>query len=311
MRLAAITGATGFVGRHVVNAFLKAGWRLRLLSRSYPRFESQGLPVEVIPANLSDEKAFLALAQDADVIIHLAGVVKARDKAGFMNINTGATRAIAHAWRSVQPSAKFILLSSLAAREATLSHYARSKAEGEKAVRASGANYCILRPCAIYGPGDRELLGAFKAASLPFQPMLNTAEARVAMVHVRDVAQAVLAVAENPEIRGEFELCDARIEGYQWGEIIDAVCAACGKTARPFFVPPVLLKAIARGMELRAALTGLPVMLTRHKVREILHHNWGSTHQAQLPAHIWQPRHPLMQGLHETGLWYRQMGWIG
>lgn len=310
--LAAVTGATGFVGRHVVEHFAAAGWRLRLLVRRDPDLACGDRPVELIPGSLSDREALAELVRGADAVIHVAGAIKARNRAGFMTANADGTAAMAAAWRREAPEARFLMLSSLAAREPELSHYAASKAAGEAALRdAAGKGWCILRPAAIYGPGDVETLSVFKATRLPFHPLLNGPEARLTLIHVSDVARGVLAMASAAAPSAVFEMTDGRPEGYSWTEVVGTACAATGHRARPLRIPAGLVRLAGRAGDLAAAITGSAEMLTSQKIREILHPDWSSERASQLPAALWAPHVGLAEGFADAVAWYRAAGWLG
>ncbi len=192
-RLAAVTGITGFIGGHLASELTRRGWRLRVLARSMPRLQRlAGPPVEVVQGSLSDQSALRDLVEGADAVLHLAGAIKGRSRADFMRANAEGTAALAGAWRAHAPDARFVHLSSMAAREPGLSHYAASKHAAEERLQAigAGADWSILRPAVVYGPGDRETLRIFRAASAPVQPMLNGGDARLTLIHVADLARA-------------------------------------------------------------------------------------------------------------------------
>ena len=140
--LVALTGGTGFLGRHVTAAFAAAGWRVRLLAR---RPEAAGRAHETVRGSLSDQGALSALVDGADAVVHLAGAIRARSRTAFMAVNRDGTAAVGRAWRAEAPSARFVLVSSMAAREPGLSDYAASKAAGEAAL--DGESAVVLRPC--------------------------------------------------------------------------------------------------------------------------------------------------------------------
>ncbi|MEM7507138.1 MAG: NAD(P)-dependent oxidoreductase [Pseudomonadota bacterium] len=311
--LAAVTGGTGFLGRHVLTALTEAGWRLRLLVRSDPDLEAGECPVDLIPGDLSDDNALRALCQGADAVIHIAGAIKGRTRADFMQVNEAGTRAVASAWRAGGVSqSRFVLLSSLAAREPGLSYYAASKAAAEVAARQTGdaGRIVILRPSAIYGPGDRETLAVFKAARLPVHPLLNGPEARLTLIHVRDVARAVSLAADGTLPTGCFELTDATTGGYRWADVVGTACAAVGRSRRAFRVPSMALRGVGKLGDLGAALTGSAEMVTSQKTREILHSDWSSLPEEQPPSHLWRAEIPLDEGFSSTVSWYRDAGWL-
>lgn len=318
-RLAAITGATGFLGRHALAALAREGWRLRLLVRRDPALfgpDAPAEPVEIVPGRLADAAALEALVAGADAVIHLAGATRARDRAAFMRTNRDGTATLARAWADRAPGARFVLASSLAAREPGLSAYAASKAAGEAALAAAATTAgagapgaVVLRPAAVYGPGDTASLPLFRAAGLALQPALNGAGARVCLIHARDVAAAVAAAADPAMPAGTYGLSDARRDGYAWSEILSAAAAAAGRPARPVRVPAAALR-LAGWLGDAAALAGGSPMLTSGKRREILHRDWSMRSDAPPPAALWHPRVEIGPGFAETLAWYRAAGWL-
>jgi nucleoside-diphosphate-sugar epimerase len=311
-RLVAVTGITGFIGGHLAGELTRRGWRLRALVRSMPRFPAvAGPPVEVVQGSLSDRKSLQGLVAGADAVLHLAGAIKGRSRADFMAANADGTAALAEIWRAHAPDARFLHLSSMAAREPGLSHYSASKHAAEHRLQAigAGANWCILRPAAVYGPGDRETLRIFRAAAGPLQPMLNGAAARLTMIHAADLARAVAALLDAGPAGVCHEVTDARHQGYSWDELARAAASALGRAARPLRVPGFAVRALGLVGD-AAALGGVAGMLTSQKAREILHSDWRSDTARQPPASLWQPEIDLHQGFAEAVVWYRAAGWL-
>lgn len=307
--LVAITGATGFLGQHVTQCFLHKGWRLKLLTRRDPRLDCGSTPVELIPGSLDADKALTNLVTGADVVIHIAGLTKAAKLSDFAEVNTRGTERLAEAISAQNPSARFILVSSMAARNPHLSAYASSKNEAENAARAILNNPLIIRPCAIYGPGDKEILSLFKASHWPAQPMLNGKDARVCMVHVADVADAIATTAENlltpKPLSGTYEVTDQKIEGYSWRDLIETACRTCDGKARPFPVPSQVIQTFGRLGDIPIPFSNSARMLTSHKAREILHKDWSSSKEVQLPKNFWAPKIDLSNGFEDAVAWYR------
>ncbi len=311
-RLAAVTGVTGFIGGHLAGELTRRGWRLRVLARAMPRLHGlAGPPVEVVQGSLSDPRALGVLVAGADAVLHLAGAIRGRNRADFMQANAEGTAALAGAWRAHAPAARFVHLSSMAAREPGLSHYAASKhaAEERLASIGAGADWSILRPAVVYGPGDRETLRIFRAASAPVQPMLNRADARLTLIHVTDLVRAMAALLAAGPAPGCHEVTDARHDGYSWDELARAAASALGRTARPLQVPAIAIRALGLAGDV-AALGGVAGMLTSQKTREILHRDWRSDRANQPPASRWQPEITLDQGFAEAVAWYRAAGWL-
>ena len=301
--LAALTGATGFLGAHLVQALDAAGFRVRVLTRRQPSPPGWGaVEPEVVAGDLADAASLEKLVGGAAVIIHAAGAIKARDLAGFMTINRDGTARLAAVCRRRAPDAAFILVSSLAARSPELSAYAASKRAGEDAAaQVLGQPFTVIRPPAIYGPGDRETLSVFRAAaSSPVLPVLSD-DARVALIHVGDAAAAIAALAARPT-PGVWALADMRPEGYGWREILTAAARATGRRPAlillPAWLPPTLTQA--------AVAVGL---MTREKAGEILHKDWAIL-PSELPPDRPPARWTLEAGFAATVNWYREAGWL-
>ncbi|MBX3484064.1 NAD(P)-dependent oxidoreductase [Phenylobacterium sp.] len=306
-RLVAVTGATGFLGRQLVKVLSDDGWRVRVLARKDPidPLWRDACP-EVVVGDLADLSALSRLAKGADVVIHAAGVVKGANRAAFDRVNVEGAHRVALAARDV---AHTVLVSSLTAREPSLSHYSASKRAGEEAMRTVlGPRLSVVRPCAIYGPGDRELLPVFQAAdALPVLPVLSET-ARVAMIHVEDAARRTAAVAAAPCEGRVTALCDDRPGGYAWRELMAQAARACGRTPRFVRAPGAIVRAIGITNDFTALLGGAP-MLTSAKARELLHPDWAVS-QAEQTQGFAPARYDLAAGFSMTVAWYRSAAWM-
>lgn len=306
-RLAAVTGATGFLGAAIVQALGRRGFDLRLLARRDPIREAwTGLEPEVVIGGLSDARALARLCDGADVVVHCAGLVKARDPATFREVNVEGARRVALA---AGPDAHVLLVSSLAAREPQLSDYAASKREGEIAAAAIlGERITVVRPPAIYGPGDRETFALFQAASkTPILPVFSPA-ARIAMIHVADAAAQIAALAERTPMGGTYALSDNRPQGYGWRDLIAEAARACGRTPRLIGLSDsVLTAAGALGGLARAA--GATPILTPGKAKELRHLDWSVAPSEQAP-YLAPATFGLADGFADTVDWCRRMGWL-
>jgi len=309
--IAAVTGATGFIGRHLVTALAAAGWRPRLLlRRDVDRWGT--LDPEIVPGALESTASLQRLVDGADVVIHLAGLIKAARREAFFRVNQDGARRLANTFREHAPaSARFIMVSSLAAREPTLSDYAASKRAGEQAVLDTlGTRASVLRPPAVYGPGDRETLAFFQLARAPVVPLLGPASARAALIHVQDLVRLIVTLAALPGSGRVVTAADERPAGYSWQEVLQTAALAQGNTApRLFQAPHALLRGVAAVGDL-AKIFGSTQMLGSQKLRELRHPDW-SVHADELPAGIdWQPEIPLAEGFADAVRWYRQAGWL-
>lgn len=310
--LAAVTGATGFIGRRLVAALGQAGWRVRLLLRREPDEPAwQALRPQVVAGSLDDEAALARLVEGADAVIHLAGLIKAARRAQFFAVNEAGAARLAAVTRRVSPGAHFLMVSSLAAREPQLSDYAASKRAGEAAVRAAlGARATVLRPPAVYGPGDRETLLFFQLARRRFVPLLGGADSRAALIHVDDLVRLMVALLAG-DATGEIgSTADGRPEGYGWRELLATAAGAVGNPA-PRFVqaPPALLRGVALLGDVARGF-GSASMLSSQKLRELRHADWGVAANERLQPAGWAPTFTLAEGFADAVAWYRARGWL-
>lgn len=310
--LAAVTGASGFIGKHVVAALSAGGWRVRLLLRRVPEgAEWRQSHPEVVVGSLEDEAALVRLVQGADAVVHLAGLIKAARRQHFFEVNCKAVARLANTVRQVAPEAHFLLVSSLAAREPALSDYAASKRAGEAAaLDVLGPRVTVLRPPAVYGPHDRETLRFFQIARWPRIPLPGRPDARAALIHVRDAARLLAAVAAASP-RGEvLAMADDHPEGYSWQAVLGAAARAVANPAPRFFpAPQALLKGVALIGDV-ARLAGSASMLNSQKLRELRHADWGVARDALAKPPGWAPEFDLDRGFADAVAWYRAAGWL-
>lgn len=302
----AVTGATGFLGRHLVRALADDGWTPRVLVRRDPIHPLwRDVEVEVVAGDLRTPGAMARLSRGAEVVVHVAGLIKAASLDGFNAVNRDGALAAARGAR--EAGARFILVSSYAAREPALSNYAASKRAGEDAVLTDSPDALIVRPPAIYGPGDTETLEVFKlAASSPVLPVLSP-KARVAMIHVQDAAKKLAAYCRDP-ISGLVELSDVRRDGYTWTEIMSAAAAVMGRNPSLARLPGGCILAAGALADAWSFATRTPRVFGLGKARELLHADWtpSSAPETERVPSVFG----LADGFSDTVDWYRKQGWL-
>jgi nucleoside-diphosphate-sugar epimerase len=298
----AITGGTGFVGSHLIDAALAAGHSVLALTRR-PQQQREGL--NWVDGSLSDSASLERLIDTTDAVIHVAGVLKARDRQGFEAGNVTGTLAVLAA-ATAGGTQRFVHVSSLAAREPQLSLYGASKAQAEKLVAESGLDWVIVRPPAVYGPDDRETLDLFRMArgGTIYMPPAG----KLSLLHVDDLARLLLALAEPDAPRHlTIEPDDGRPGGWTHREFGDALAKAVGMPARTVSTPRFLLSI---GSRLDRLLRRDNARLTPDRVAYFCHPDWVASPDRAAPPDLWQPQIPTDEGLGQTADWYRAEGWL-
>ena len=298
----AVTGGTGFVGAHLLTLAAEAGHQVKALARQ-PQPGRAG--VEWIAGDLADSSALGRLIEDADAIVHVAGVINGRDLAAFERGNVSGTLAMLDAARAASMR-RFVHTSSLAAREPQLSLYGASKAASEDLVRRSGLDWTIVRPPAVYGPGDRETLELFRMARLGL--LLMPPKGRLSLIHVADLARLLLALAA-PDAPASLvvEPDDGRAGAWTHRQFGQALARAVGKRALIVNAPGLLLRLAA---QLDTRIRGERAKLTPDRAAYFSHDDWAIDPTRGVPPELWRPRIATEQGLGETARWYREQGWL-
>lgn len=294
----ALTGATGFVGRSLLIKLTDRGWRVRALTRR-PQPDMPG--VTWISGDLADHTALARLVEKAAGIVHCAGLVKAQHPREFDAVNRGGVEAVLKAaHKHAGGGARFLLVSSLAARLAHLSPYAASKRAGEVHLQAYNGHltWSVIRPPAIYGPGDREVRKLLNAARFGILPAPGSTRHRFALLHVDDLADLVchmLQVDEAP-FGQVLEVDDRAPGGYDYHDIADILENVTGRKVVALATPPALLRLAASVNAGLARWRERPAIFTPAKLDELLHPDWTlSTDFAEIPG--WQPRIRAEEGL--------------
>lgn len=306
-QIIAVTGASGFIGQAVCARLSAAKYSVRALIRN-PRQAS--LPalsgVETIPGSLSEDASLSRLIEGADAVIHCAGRVRGATKACFDPVNVEGTRNLLRAIHTTATRPRLLALSSLTAREPRLSHYADSKRNAEQLIEQQGQDiaWTILRPPAVYGPGDRELLPVFKLMARGIALTAGSTRARFSMLFIDDLSAAIEAwIKTDSQVPGIFALDDGCQGGYDWHEVSDVVGRLCDRRIRLAQAPAWLLDVPAWINSRFSLLFGTTPMLTPEKLRELRHSDWVCDSREFQHACNWRPEIRLQEGLQSTPDW--------
>lgn len=321
-----LTGATGFVGSHVADAFVRDGFQVRALVRSPARAVALApLGAELVTGSLEDAAALAAAVQGVDVIVHMAALTHARSEREFHKVNVeGTRRLLDSALAAATPPRRFVYLSSLAAAGPAidgrpvcaadaarpLTAYGRSKLAGElvSMEMADRIEVVILRAPAVYGPRDTDLFHFFRIARRGLIPVPTGPARPLQMVHVEDLARALVRAARAEAAAGVYHAAEAR--AYAWEEVGRMVSDAVGRSARVLRVPAGLISGLAAVSEAAAATLGRSSIFNRDKARELLAPGWLCETESARADLNFEAGIPLADGLRSTAQWYREQGWL-
>jgi nucleoside-diphosphate-sugar epimerase len=318
-RLVSITGATGFVGWHLAEAFRDAGWRVRAVIRPG---SSKTLPagVEAVRAPLECEPLTRAF-DGSSVVVHAAGLVRAPRAAMFDAVNVGGTREAVEAANAV--SARLILVSSQAAagpgtrdRPTTevdvprpMNAYGRSKLAGEALVRsAARVPWTIIRPPAVYGPRDRGFLPLFRLASRGFSLLVTDPDAAFTLVYVRDLARGIVLAATDARATGETFFIGHPVPR-ALADVLASMSGMFGRPFQPWRVPAALLHALGWAGEIAWMFNVEPVV-DAMRVRQFRAEGFVCSVERVRDVLGFTASTDWEEGADETARWYQEQGWL-
>jgi nucleoside-diphosphate-sugar epimerase len=319
IRAVAITGATGFIGRHVAANLSARGVAVTSIVRPGSTHEPPP-DSKVVHARL-DASALHQGFTGVDAVIHLAGLVAAVDPREYFAVNTEGTRAVATAARNA--GARLIHVSSLAAagpagpsapcRESDAPHpitpYGRSKLESERIVSATdGLRAVMLRPGVVYGPNDNAVFPLFQAADRGVLPLVGRIDAAYAFVHVDDVVRAIVAAVEKTSVDGPVFV--AHPTPVTASDLITAIQAAVGRRGRVIRVPMAVTRVLAFGGDVTARVLRRPMMLNSWRYAEMAAEGFCCRVDRMRDDLGVVASVDLKEGMARTAEWYRQAGWL-
>jgi nucleoside-diphosphate-sugar epimerase len=313
-----LTGATGFLGRHIAAALVDAGHEVRVTVRATSDLRPLAdLPVRTLEADVRSNAGLAAAVAGADAVVHCAGITRAARDDLFFSVNAEGTERLATA-AAAAGVRRFVFVSSLAARgpdgaPGPTSAYGASKHEAEDrvvrvATESGGMEIRVLRPGGIYGPGDSDMVPLFRLAAAGVLPVPAT-DVRLQPVFVTDVAAAVRAATERPGVGAE-PIAIAGDEVLSWLEMGETLAEVMGRSVRVLRVPGVVYGATGVLLEAGARLAGRPLALDRRRAADLARHTYTCDLRPARDRLGWEPRAGLREGLARTAGWYRQRGWL-
>jgi uncharacterized protein YbjT (DUF2867 family) len=269
--LVTVFGASGFLGRHSVRALAKAGWRVRAVCRK-PNLANYLLPaghigqIQLVKGNINHDEDVAQAVAGAGAVVNLSGVLFGHGEQGFEHIHVEAARRIGRAAREAGVAA-LLHLSAIGADPEAESSYARSKADGENALREEFTEAIILRPSVVFGPEDR-FFNKFAAMAryLPVLPLIGGGHTKLQPVYVADVAAAVVRALALPEAHGQtYELGGPKV--YSFKELLQFILHETGRKRLLLPLPFALATVKAFFLQMPAMILPIPPLLTVDQVR--------------------------------------------
>jgi dihydroflavonol-4-reductase len=320
-----ITGANGFVGSRLCHRLLDDGFRVIAgVRQSANLCLLDGLDLEYRYGDIMRPETLPDMIKDADYIIHNAGLIKAKSREQFMTVNCQGTKNILQAVMQNKPPKKFIYISSVSAAGPSmpncpltedsplhpLTDYGRSKAAAENEVIAAKdrINSTIIRPPAVYGPGDMESFTFFQILDNRIKPYLGNWKRRLHMVHVDDLCYGIFR-AMKAETKSGSVYFIAESRGYSFGELVGYLRKATGRAALPVYMPGWVVKLAAFVTEKTMTAFGGTPMFTTEKANEILS-GWELSVEKARKELGFQSQIPFPEGACQTIHWYREEGWL-
>lgn len=321
-----ITGATGFVGSHVVEAVAGRAAHLRALTRASSRRDKlEQYGIDAVPGALEDVDSVRRAVEGADVVVHMAAALRAANEAEFARVNQQGTEAVVEAIRRARRRPRrLVYLSSLAAvgpvrdgrpirhtdEPAPLTAYGRTKLAGERICRraAPDTEVIILRSTVVYGPGDRDLLDFFRLAKRGVLPVPTGPARPLQLIHAADLARAVVLAATGAGRAGVYHIAAPQV--HSWAEVVTLVGRAVGVKGRLIPVPGPLISVAGAVSEAFGRLVGRPTIFSRDKARELLAPGWLCDTDGAKRGLGFEAQIALEQGLRSTAEWYRTQGWL-
>jgi nucleoside-diphosphate-sugar epimerase len=319
-----VTGGTGFVGAHLVQALCARGDRVTCLVRSPAKAQALGwTDVRTVRGDLDDARALAEGCADADVVYHVAGRIAARSFDEFLAANRDGTRHVQEAAAGAPRRPRLVLVSSQAAggpnprgapidesaAAGPVTDYGRSKLEAEAVVRAGNGPWAIVRPPVVYGERDTETLKLFRLARLGVGAVFGDGLQELSVIHAGDLAQALIAAGTHPAALGRtYYACHPEIHTSR--SLVLAIGRAVGKIPVVFPVPAPVARGLLWVIGSAAALAGRATILTADKANEFLAPAWTARADRLMRDTGWRAETDLPTGLARAVAWYRTERWL-
>ena len=324
---ALITGATGFVGSHLVDKLLEKHYEVYCLRRKTSSTKwLDGKNVRFVDGDLFSNEVLEKCIKEMDYIFHVAGVVKAKTKEGFFHDNYESTKNLLEITNRVSPNIKkFIFVSSLAAsgpaktekptdentKPDPITTYGLSKLKAEEEVLKYKDKFpiTIISPPAVFGPRDAEILIYFKTFSRGLNSVIGFDAKYLSLVYVEDLADGIILAAESNAADGQKYFLSFD-KAYNWDEIGDITSKLLGKRAIKIRLPHSVVYSVGYLAELFSTFSRKPATLNLEKCKDITQLRWICSNEKAKKELGFKPKFTLEESFKKTIDWYKEMEWI-
>ncbi len=324
---ALVTGANGFVGSHLVEGLLSRGYQVTCMVRKTSNLRwLSGLKVEYVYADINTKESLKDALKEFDLIFHAAGLTKATSREKYFKANCQGTKNLLEVCVEDNPKIKrFVHISSQAvvgpgkdrqpldetAPCHPITDYGKSKLQGEEVVLeySSKLPVTIIRPPAVYGPRDSDILGFFKVANKGFKTLLGKGESYISLCYVGDLVDGIILAAESPKAIGQIYFI-ANDQIYSWREAFKIIACVLDKKLITLRIPRAFLFAVAFVSENVFRLLGKSTAVNMQKIRELTQRYWLCDVSKAKEELGFSPKYKLKEGAEKTVRWYREKGWL-
>jgi len=326
-QIAAVTGANGFVGSHLVDYLLVKNFEVRCIVRKSSNLQwLTGKDVKIYDCGLFDKIGLREAFKDVNYIFHVAGVVKAKDEEGYFRGNVEATKVLLEVASEVKEKIKkFIVVSSqtvsgpaLDGKPVTeemkpnpLTTYARSKLKQEE-VALSYKNIfpvTICRGPAIYGERDTEIFIYFQVFNRGLTTMIGFNKKELSLLHVADLAEGLYLAAISDKSNGEIYFISSE-KFYNWDQVGNITSKVLGKKAIRIKIPHFIVFTIAAFAQFLAMFSSKPATLNIEKAKDLTQKLWICDTSKAMRELGYRQKVSVEEGIKRTCEWYKQMKWI-